>query len=138
MAFLFSNSEQHDCRKDRAIALENEAETPDAGIFIPSCTPEGKWTPAQCHKSTGYCWCVDENSGTPISGTSTQGVRPKCDFANEREIPGSNSIDHNKPVTKVTLSHPIKSIIVLQGVKTTTEQEPNQIRLLCLREGSRK
>lgn len=82
-------TEAHDCRTERESALEQEKDNPKAGIFVPNCTPEGKWNRAQCHDATGYCWCVEENSGRPISGTSTHGVGPKCDFDAEREIPGS-------------------------------------------------
>ncbi|XP_045178464.2 SPARC-related modular calcium-binding protein 1-like isoform X3 [Mercenaria mercenaria] len=82
----------NDCRTDRQSALEQERDNPKAGIFVPKCTPDGKWTRAQCHEATKYCWCVEENSGRPISGTSTHGVDPKCDFEEERDIPGSVSI----------------------------------------------
>ncbi|WAR18335.1 SMOC1-like protein [Mya arenaria] len=81
-------AEKHvsDCRTEREGALEQDHDNPDAGIFVPTCTPEGTWAHAQCHNSTGYCWCVDENTGRPIVGTSTHGVRPDCDFVKEREI----------------------------------------------------
>ncbi|XP_045178516.2 SPARC-related modular calcium-binding protein 1-like isoform X10 [Mercenaria mercenaria] len=85
-------TEPNDCRTDRQSALEQERDNPKAGIFVPKCTPDGKWTRAQCHEATKYCWCVEENSGRPISGTSTHGVDPKCDFEEERDIPGSVSI----------------------------------------------
>ena len=29
-------------------------------------------------QSSGYCWCVDELSGQPMSGTSVLNARPKC------------------------------------------------------------
>ncbi|XP_052766737.1 SPARC-related modular calcium-binding protein 1-like isoform X9 [Mya arenaria] len=80
------SSDVSDCRTEREGALEQDHDNPDAGIFVPTCTPEGTWAHAQCHNSTGYCWCVDENTGRPIVGTSTHGVRPDCDFVKEREI----------------------------------------------------
>ncbi|XP_052276093.1 SPARC-related modular calcium-binding protein 1-like isoform X4 [Dreissena polymorpha] len=80
----------NDCRTEREAALEQDRDNPDAGIFLPRCTPEGKWTQAQCHNSTGYCWCVDENTGKPIGGTSTQDTRPSCDFGDERKIEGTS------------------------------------------------
>ncbi|XP_060563291.1 SPARC-related modular calcium-binding protein 1-like isoform X2 [Ruditapes philippinarum] len=86
------NKQANDCRTDRESALEQEKDNPKAGIFVPKCTPEGKWSRAQCHDATGYCWCVEENSGRPITGTSTHGEHPKCDFDAERNIPGSVSI----------------------------------------------
>lgn len=83
-------SEPNDCETDRQSALEQEIDNPKAGIFIPKCTPEGKWARAQCHEATSYCWCVEEDSGRPISGTSTHGVQPTCDFEKERDIPGTS------------------------------------------------
>ena len=82
--------ESHDCKSEESSALEQEAENPDGGIFIPRCTVDGKWQRAQCHKSTGYCWCVNENTGHPIGGTSTHGVAPECNFEAERDIQGTN------------------------------------------------
>jgi hypothetical protein len=31
------------------------------GSYTPQCEKDGSYTPMQCHGSTGYCWCVDEN-----------------------------------------------------------------------------
>ncbi|XP_071504944.1 uncharacterized protein [Diadema antillarum] len=47
------------------------------GEFVPECTEEGKYAPIQCHGSTGYCWCVDIETGIEIEGTSSRG-RPIC------------------------------------------------------------
>lgn len=33
----------------------------------------------QCYKSTGYCWCVHEDTGKNIPGTSVKNQEPKCD-----------------------------------------------------------
>ena len=30
------------------------------GGFIPQCNDDGTWKPMQCHGSTGYCMCVDD------------------------------------------------------------------------------
>ena len=40
------------------------------GVFIPECAPDGLYTPAQCHGSTGHCWCVNED-GEEILETRT-------------------------------------------------------------------
>ena len=39
-------------------------------------------------QSSGYCWCVDELSGQPVSGTSVLNARPKCGggAAGEQEL----------------------------------------------------
>lgn len=33
----------------------------------------------QCYKSAGYCWCVHEDTGKNIPGTSVKNQTPKCD-----------------------------------------------------------
>ncbi|CAH1791141.1 unnamed protein product [Owenia fusiformis] len=81
---------EKNCETDRKTAMQNDKDSPDAGIFIPRCSPMNAaiYEKAQCHTSTGYCWCVDEVSGKPIPGTSTHQVQPKCDLPPEREIKG--------------------------------------------------
>lgn len=78
----------HDCKSEEKSALQREAENPDGGIFIPRCTADGQWQRAQCHETVGYCWCVNESNGRPISGTATKGAEPVCNFEAEREIHG--------------------------------------------------
>lgn len=78
----------NDCRSEEQSALQRKAENPDGGIFIPKCTTDGKWQRAQCHDAVGYCWCVNESNGRPVSGTATKGKDPVCDFEAEREIQG--------------------------------------------------
>ncbi|KAF8771975.1 Equistatin like protein [Argiope bruennichi] len=31
------------------------------GNFIPECNNSGTYAKKQCHASTGYCWCSDED-----------------------------------------------------------------------------
>ena len=40
------------------------------GAFTPQCDEDGKFSKMQCHGSTGYCWCVLQNTGAQIPGTS--------------------------------------------------------------------
>ena len=70
------------------MAEDMDRADPEGGIFIPECLANGLYRNEQCHKSTGYCWCVDQNSGKPIPGTSTQHVTPKCDERKQREFKG--------------------------------------------------
>uniref|UniRef100_A0A8C4ZPD4 Nidogen 2 n=1 Tax=Gadus morhua TaxID=8049 RepID=A0A8C4ZPD4_GADMO len=51
--------------------------------FVPECVENGQYRPLQCHGSTGYCWCVD-NNGQERGGT--------------RSPPGTPTVDCNKPV----------------------------------------
>ncbi len=66
-----------ECEKKR-----NEA-TADfvVGRFIPQCELDGKYSKIQCHSSTGYCWCVDEN-GVKKENTEIRGNDPTCDKGN--------------------------------------------------------
>ncbi|XP_075388285.1 nidogen-1 [Tenrec ecaudatus] len=48
------------------------------GLFVPECDEHGQYSPTQCHGSTGYCWCVDQD-GREMEGTRTRfGVQPPC------------------------------------------------------------
>ena len=39
------------------------------GAFWPSCEADGRYSKEQCHDSTGYCWCVEQETGVEIDGT---------------------------------------------------------------------
>ena len=41
---------------------------PLMGAYVPQCTDDGKYQKRQCHGSTGYCWCVNED-GAEVEGT---------------------------------------------------------------------
>uniref|UniRef100_A0A0B7BBY1 SPARC-related modular calcium-binding protein 1 n=1 Tax=Arion vulgaris TaxID=1028688 RepID=A0A0B7BBY1_9EUPU len=76
------------CKEERETALNIHSQEPNAKHYIPACTPDGLWENAQCHQSTGYCWCVKEDTGNPIPGTATYRIKPNCTFDNERELQG--------------------------------------------------
>ena len=77
-----------DCASEREMALELARRHPEGHVFIPRCKTTGQYAPAQCHTSTGYCWCVDDVTGRPIPGTSTtHGVIPDCDVITFRRQP---------------------------------------------------
>lgn len=46
------------------------------GAFQPSCQEDGSFSEMQCYGSTGFCWCVDVETGQPVSN----GIRgaPQC------------------------------------------------------------
>ena len=53
-----------------------------SATYIPQCEADGSFSPKQCDRATGYCWCVDENGGK-IPGTNTPPgrlVEIKCSF----------------------------------------------------------
>ncbi|KAK3092557.1 hypothetical protein FSP39_004416 [Pinctada imbricata] len=77
-----------DCIEERKNALLQHQQDPDGKTYIPRCTVLGKWDKAQCHESSQYCWCVEEETGKPIPGTSTHKVMPKCDQITDRQMKG--------------------------------------------------
>ncbi|CAO1318081.1 unnamed protein product [Diamesa tonsa] len=66
------NDGESDCLSDRAAALDEQR-------YVPECTADGRFQRVQCYRSTGYCWCVHEDTGKNIPGTSTKDKRPQCD-----------------------------------------------------------
>ncbi|BFZ11884.1 hypothetical protein BsWGS_14923 [Bradybaena similaris] len=76
------------CKDERDAAINIHSQEPAANHYIPTCTSAGKWDRTQCHQSTGYCWCVQEDNGNPIPGTATYKGKPQCTFENEREMKG--------------------------------------------------
>uniref|UniRef100_UPI00358EF621 SPARC-related modular calcium-binding protein 1 n=1 Tax=Myxine glutinosa TaxID=7769 RepID=UPI00358EF621 len=69
------------CQMDRARAQERK----DKNGFIPECKDDGTYAQVQCHRSTGYCWCVT-GEGRPISGTSVRNSLPKCSGAQKNSF----------------------------------------------------
>ncbi|KAK2727547.1 SPARC-related modular calcium-binding protein 2-like isoform X2 [Artemia franciscana] len=71
------------CWDERRLSLKAAANRISAGsggsgqTFIPECTDDGKFAEIQCHRGTGYCWCVTKD-GRPIPGSSTINKRPNC------------------------------------------------------------
>ncbi|XP_046443078.1 SPARC-related modular calcium-binding protein 2-like isoform X3 [Daphnia pulex] len=71
--------EANDCYSDREAAQE-EVDHGAKGMYVPECTPDNKYQRVQCHKSAGYCWCANDETGKPIPGTSVQNSKPtNCD-----------------------------------------------------------
>ncbi|XP_074035081.1 SPARC related modular calcium binding-like protein magu isoform X2 [Leptinotarsa decemlineata] len=63
-----------DCFSDRTTAMSEGGQP-----YVPECTPDGRYHKVQCYKSAGYCWCVNEDSGKNIPGTSIKNGTPHCD-----------------------------------------------------------
>ncbi|XP_060520905.1 SPARC-related modular calcium-binding protein 2 isoform X2 [Cylas formicarius] len=64
------------CHTDKKAALAEG----DSSNYIPECTADGRYQKVQCYKSAGYCWCVDEDTGKNIPGTSVKNGTPNCDL----------------------------------------------------------
>ncbi|CAH1108210.1 unnamed protein product [Psylliodes chrysocephalus] len=63
-----------DCLSDQKTALSE-----GYMLYVPVCTPDGRYEKVQCYKSAGYCWCVNEDTGKNIPGTSVKNGTPNCD-----------------------------------------------------------
>ncbi|XP_034384402.1 SPARC-related modular calcium-binding protein 1-like [Cyclopterus lumpus] len=71
------------CERERASLLSRMSSSWQEERFVPECTADGRYSPAQCHAATGYCWCVRVDSGRPLPGTSTRNRIPECTGAEE-------------------------------------------------------
>ncbi|EDO40373.1 predicted protein, partial [Nematostella vectensis] len=63
------------CQKERQIAI-GWTGVAAPGSFVPKCKSSGDYDTVQCHGSTGFCWCVDDD-GNEIPATRVRG-RPMC------------------------------------------------------------
>ncbi|XP_028035423.1 SPARC-related modular calcium-binding protein 1 isoform X2 [Bombyx mandarina] len=78
--------EANDCSTDRQAVLD-EQKAGGAALYVPECTGDGRYARAQCYRSTGYCWCVHQDTGKPIPGSSVKDRRPDCDAAPQHASP---------------------------------------------------
>lgn len=81
--------EKPSCIEEREAALRQNIQDPNGGTFITSCTTDGLWSRIQCHNASGFCWCVDQSTGAPISGTSILKQIPDCNAVKvQRQMKG--------------------------------------------------
>lgn len=64
--------------------LQNGAQA----LYVPECTADGRYQRVQCYRSAGYCWCVHEDTGKNIPGTSIKDGRPDCANNSTRPMKG--------------------------------------------------
>ncbi|XP_032571725.1 SPARC-related modular calcium-binding protein 2 isoform X2 [Drosophila sechellia] len=69
------------CWMDQSVTLEEQGHGGKSVLFVPQCLPDGRYQRIQCYSSTStsYCWCVNEDTGKSIPGTSVKNKRPQCD-----------------------------------------------------------
>lgn len=48
------------------------------GQFIPTCQNDGSFSPTQVHGSTGLSWCVNVQTGQPVSPFNPRGSTSTC------------------------------------------------------------
>ncbi|XP_077147377.1 saxiphilin-like [Ranitomeya variabilis] len=68
MTEAYSEREHTPCMRHRQNVLGGKKMK--IGAFVPKCDEKGNYVPKQCHGSSGYCWCLNEN-GEEIGGTRT-------------------------------------------------------------------
>lgn len=68
-----------DCISDRRSVLEDQKQNSQEKFYIPQCMPDGRYHRVQCY--SGYCWCVYQDTGKPIPGTSSKDSTPNCNPA---------------------------------------------------------
>uniref|UniRef100_A0A3Q0SFT4 Thyroglobulin type-1 domain-containing protein n=1 Tax=Amphilophus citrinellus TaxID=61819 RepID=A0A3Q0SFT4_AMPCI len=73
VAILINTDPKGNCSRRRPAGKTSLlSQTQEEECFIPECTADGRYSPVQCHTSTGYCWCVRVDSGRPLPGTSAR------------------------------------------------------------------
>ncbi|XP_023712551.1 SPARC-related modular calcium-binding protein 2 isoform X5 [Cryptotermes secundus] len=111
---------RNDCHSDRKAVLE-EQKINYSEFYVPECTPDGRYQTIQCYKSTGYCWCVHEDSGKPIPGTSVKDQVPKCDAISTPLRPMSGCPDPRKQAFLKELMELMKKKMEASTDQTSTE-----------------
>lgn len=66
----------NDCISDRKSVMEDQHQNSGEKLYLPECTPDGRYLKVQCY--SGYCFCVHQDTGKPIPGTSTKEQTPNC------------------------------------------------------------
>ncbi|CAJ0942014.1 unnamed protein product [Ranitomeya imitator] len=84
MTEAYSESEHTPCMRHRQNVLGGKIMK--IGAFVPKCDEKGNYVPKQCHGSTGYCWCLNEN-GEEIEGTRTPPGNPGLTCENKDKPP---------------------------------------------------
>ena len=80
--FFIEKKDKSECEKERQSVFESfpiihGKRRPLLGAFMPQCNEDGTYKEVQCHGSTGYCWCVDED-GTKRQETEVRFKQPTC------------------------------------------------------------
>ncbi|XP_015792896.1 SPARC-related modular calcium-binding protein 1 [Tetranychus urticae] len=109
-----------------AVKLESDHQS-GKEILIPECDlTKGLYKAQQCHKETGYCWCVDVNNGKPIWKTSAKGDKAStdCDILARKINRKRRPRRDKKKCTRAEKNELIKDLINL--FSTEYEKQFNQ------------
>ncbi|XP_024945150.1 SPARC-related modular calcium-binding protein 2 isoform X3 [Cephus cinctus] len=94
-------SDANDCISDRRSVLEDQRQNTQEKFYIPQCTPDGRYLKVQCY--SGYCWCVYQDTGKPIPGTSSKDHTPNCNPVPIPSRPMKGTIEQGCPEMKKQL-----------------------------------
>ncbi|EFO21293.1 hypothetical protein LOAG_07194 [Loa loa] len=75
------------CQLERAYQLKLAGEKMNSSdVYVPECNAtDGSYATIQCHRSTGYCWCVTR-IGRPLPSTSKRYGIPNCHILQKTKI----------------------------------------------------
>ena len=80
-----SKCEKHRQEVYDTFPVVNGEKLPMPGAYVPQCNKDGSYKEEQCHGSTGYCWCVDEN-GKKREETQVKFKKPNCKKGESVEV----------------------------------------------------
>uniref|UniRef100_A0A8C1ZYT1 Thyroglobulin type-1 domain-containing protein n=1 Tax=Cyprinus carpio TaxID=7962 RepID=A0A8C1ZYT1_CYPCA len=92
--FFYSADSLKTCEHEQMSMLAEEAIQGPEERFVPECSADGRYRAVQCHRSTGYCWCVRVDSGRPVPGTSARDQLPDCSAQETHTLIINNSYTH--------------------------------------------
>ncbi|KAI5729773.1 hypothetical protein M8J76_006479 [Diaphorina citri] len=118
----------NDCLSDRKAVLDEQkfSAVPNSlgKMYVPECTLDGRYKRVQCYNSTGYCWCVEEDTGKPIPGTSVKDSNPKCDVTHVPVRPMKGCPGHKKrEFLKGLMEYFMNTMLSQKNTTTSTTEE---------------
>ncbi|XP_017482062.1 PREDICTED: uncharacterized protein LOC108371079 isoform X1 [Rhagoletis zephyria] len=127
-----SDSES-DCLADQKAALEEQRHGGTL-FYVPECTADGRYQRVQCYRSTPYCWCVHEDTGKNIPGTSVKDKRPQCDTIYAAPRPMKGCPEPRKTMFLNDLKEFLKTHIVASAISggNTTKWNSEDERIATL------
>uniref|UniRef100_A0A8C4YDT1 SPARC related modular calcium binding 1 n=1 Tax=Gopherus evgoodei TaxID=1825980 RepID=A0A8C4YDT1_9SAUR len=107
------------CEQERLEALEEIQQHQQEGTFVPECEGDDTYKPIQCHQATGYCWCVQADTGRPIPGTSTRSVS-----SSRVGCPGPKKAEFLSNLMKALTSDMIQSRLIVSASRRLSDRTP--------------
>ncbi|XP_050323697.1 SPARC-related modular calcium-binding protein 1 isoform X1 [Bactrocera neohumeralis] len=108
---LNESESESECLADQKATLEEQRHGGTL-FYVPECTSDGRYQRVQCYRSTPYCWCVNEDTGKNIPGTTVKDKRPQCDVTYAAPRPMKGCPEPRKAVFLNDLKEFLKTHIV--------------------------